>query len=188
MLIKFAKKNKSFRNALYSHDVVDKVMKWLKNNPAPPVSLLRGQASIFKNAKKNQKPNYQSVSKDLAAIKDYNTKRRSELNKMFKEPKCDVDEPESEDDLYEQDLEPGHNVDVLEEGKSFKWVAAKVLCNLGEVVKVHKSVDQMEVDEEERTSQICWINKDSSDLAPYETKTISMKAIVNSVYTKAFFC
>ncbi len=42
MLIKFAKKDKHYRDYFYSDKIVDKVNTWLRSNAAPPTSSLRG--------------------------------------------------------------------------------------------------------------------------------------------------
>lgn len=68
MLIKFAKRDKIFMRMLYKHDMVDRLMKWLKSNPNPPVGSLRSSMSMFKNQKFNNKVSYQIVADEATYI------------------------------------------------------------------------------------------------------------------------
>jgi hypothetical protein len=113
--------------------------------------------------------------------------RKQELTKMHKENKWDEDEVESEDDLYETNIEVGTQVDFLLNKDAFKWVPGKVICNLGKVVKIQNESDKMEVDGEANAGHAFWINKDSSDLSLYRSKSTSLKAKVNSLYLKAYW-
>lgn len=106
---------------------------------------------------------------------------------MHKEGKWDDDEVESEDDLYETELPEGSQVDFILNRDSFKWVPGKVVCNLGKLIKVQNDNDKMDVDGEVSSAVGWWIPKDSSDLAPFNSKSISLKAKANSLYLKAYY-
>jgi len=185
MIIKFAKKNKLFRQTLYQHTLVDKMNKWLSNNPTPPLQSYRTQTTVFKTGKHNHKFSYDVINNEIADIKEFNTKRRNDLKTMYKKPESEDPEPESEDDLYEVDLEAGTKVDYLL--STYKWVSGTILVSLGEFIKVQKDDDQMDVDGQATLPQQQWISKDETDLAPYKAKTGSMKANTLGIYTKAYY-
>ena len=71
MIIKFAKRDKMFMRMLYKHDVVDRLMKWLRNNSTPPIESLRSKTTIFRNQKWNNKVSYQVIGEEATTITDY---------------------------------------------------------------------------------------------------------------------
>ena len=113
--------------------------------------------------------------------------RKQELTKMHKESKWDEDEVESEDDLYETPLEAGSQVDFLVNNDAFRWIPGKVVCNLGKIVKVQVESDKMDVDGDSSNLHCQWINKDSSDLSRYHSKSVSLKAKIHSLLLKAYY-
>ena len=106
---------------------------------------------------------------------------------MYKELKWDDDEVESEDDLYEVNLTTGSQVDFILNKETFKWTPWKVVWNLGKILKIQNDNDKMDVDGESNSSVSFWVPKDSSDLAPFNSKSTSLKAKVNSLYLKACY-
>lgn len=112
MLIKFAKKSRVFRNYFYEHTIVDKINKWLSNNQTPQLQSYRSK-SLFKVSKHNHKYSYEVIDEGTNMIKEYNLKRKSELRQMYKNMEWQDDEPESEDDLYESNLEQATKIDFL---------------------------------------------------------------------------
>jgi hypothetical protein len=71
MVVKFAKRDRTFMRMLYKHDMVDRLMKWLRSNPSPPVESLRSPASVFRNQKCNNKLSYQTIASEATVITDY---------------------------------------------------------------------------------------------------------------------
>ena len=183
-IIKFAKKNKAFRKILYQHDFVDKINKWLSNN-GPPLSTYRTSFTVFKNGKHNTKYSYEMINREDSTIKEFCLKRRGELKQMFKKPETEFEDPESESDLYEVDIEIGSKVDFFDYD-TYKWVSGTVINSLGEIIIVQKDDDKMEIDGQNRHVPHITIFKDSSILAPHRTKSLSLKASVLSLYQKAY--
>lgn len=185
-MIKFAKRNKSFRHLFYQHNIVDRINKWLSSNATPPINSLRGQNAVFRSTKHNNRYSYDYINSELAVIKDYNLKRKNELKQMYKKlQEWEDPDPESEDDLYDGEVEIGSKLDYVLEG-TFKWASGTVDLSMGELVRVRREDDEMDVDNERMLSPKQWLIKDESNLAPYKTKATSMKAAVLTVYDKAY--
>ena len=186
IMIKFAKKNKSFRQLFYQHNIVDKINKWLGSNATPPINSLRSQNAVFRSTKHNNRFSYDYINSELSTIKDYNLKRKNELKHMFKKlADWEDPDPESEDDVYDGEIEIGSKLDYVLEG-TYKWVSGTVDLSMGELVRVRREDDEMDVDNERTSAPQQWLTKDESSLAPYKTKTTSMKTAVLSIYDKAY--
>ena len=104
---------------------------------------------------------------------------------MSKNKETEFDDPESESDLYEEDIQTGSKVDFFDYN-SYKWVSGTVINSLGEIIIVQKEDGDMEVNGKIVASPYITINKDGSVLAPYRTKSQSLKAKVLSIYQKAY--
>jgi hypothetical protein len=189
MLIKWSKKSVKFRNYFYGHKIVDKVNKWLGANSNPPVNSLRGQYAMFKNNKHNNRYSYDIIQEELASVKDFNNKRKAELKAMYKKLDTWEDQdPESEEDLFETDINTGDKVDYNTGAPDYKWVSGTVSSNLGEIIKVSRETsDDMDVDGKVMRIEEQFVLKDSTDLAPYKSKSQSARANVISIYQKAYF-
>eukprot|EP00344_Euplotes_crassus_P002514 CAMPEP_0196995946 /NCGR_PEP_ID=MMETSP1380-20130617/1947_1 /TAXON_ID=5936 /ORGANISM="Euplotes crassus, Strain CT5" /LENGTH=189 /DNA_ID=CAMNT_0042411765 /DNA_START=3096 /DNA_END=3665 /DNA_ORIENTATION=- len=187
MIIKFAKKSSQFRNYFYSDKIVDRVNSWLKANTNPPITSLRGSSGVFKDPKKNNRYSYDMIGDEVSSIKEFNAKRKAELHSMHK--KCDEWEdpdPESEDDIFEEELKAGSKVD-FQDSITYEWHSGTVVTNLGNIIKVSKDEgDEMEVDGRHRAIEEHWFNKDITELAPYHSKTRSARAGVLTLYCKAY--
>ena len=127
------------------------------------------------------------INREASTIKEYCLRRKGELKQMFKKPETEFDEPESESDLYEEDIETGSKVDFFDYD-TYKWVSGTVINSLGEIIIVQKDDDKMEVDGQNRHAPHITINKDASHLAPHRVKTSSLKANVLSIYQRAYDC
>jgi hypothetical protein len=183
MLVKFAKKSKVFRKHFYQHKVIDNTNKWLINNQTPQLQSYRSK-SLFKNTKHNHKYSYDIIEKEVNLVKDYSLKRKSELKQMHKNADWEDDEQDSEDDMYEAEMEKGTKVDFVHPDDD-KWVSGSVQVCLGEIVKLQRE-DEMEVDGAVVASQPIWFNKDDTGIAPYKTKSGNHKAAVLSLYIRAY--
>lgn len=197
MLIKFAKRNTGFREYFYSDksamkifgtSVVDRVNRWLKDHSQPPIQSLRSTSAVFKDSKRNNRFSYDIIIDELDTIKEYNQKRKAELKSMYKKIQVWEDpDLESEDDLFEENLRVGSNID-FEDNIDHQWYSGKVITNLGNIIKIVKiNEDEMEVDGRHRNIEEHWLNRDTSDIAPYQSKTRSARAKVLSVYNRAFW-
>ena len=188
MLIKFAKKSKVFRNHFYSDKIVDKVNKWLQANISPPITSVRSHNGVFKNNKRNTRYSNGMLEQNKDSLKEFNMKRKAELKSMYK--KLDTwEDPdlESEDDLFEQNLKSGTKIDVENSSYDFQWYSSTVSCNLGNIIKViREDSDDMEVDGKARKVTEQWLNKDQSEIAPYQSKTRSARAGIFGIYQRAY--
>ena len=127
------------------------------------------------------------INREVSTIKEFCLRRKGELKQMYKKPETEFDEPESESDLYEEDIETGSKVDFFDYD-TYKWVSGTVINSLGEIIIVQKDDDKMEVDGQNRHAAHITINKDASILAPHRVKTSSLKANVLSIYQRAYDC
>lgn len=187
MLIKFAKRSTDFRSYFYSHKIVDKVNSWLKSNQKPPVTSLRGHSGVYKNSKKNNRYSYDMIIQEASLIKEFNNKRTRELHEMHrKSDEYEAPDPESEDDIFEEDLKLGSKID-FQDAITYEWHSGTIVSNLGNIIKVTKdNGDEMEVDGRQGNVEELWFNKDVSELAPYQTMTMSGRAAVLALYNRAY--
>eukprot|EP00344_Euplotes_crassus_P003470 CAMPEP_0197000690 /NCGR_PEP_ID=MMETSP1380-20130617/5566_1 /TAXON_ID=5936 /ORGANISM="Euplotes crassus, Strain CT5" /LENGTH=82 /DNA_ID=CAMNT_0042418069 /DNA_START=455 /DNA_END=699 /DNA_ORIENTATION=+ len=69
-------------------------------------------------------------------------------------------DPESEDDIFEEELEVDSKIDFLDIHTN-EWHSATVTSNLGNIIKVVKDIgDEMEVDGRHGAVEELWFNKD----------------------------
>lgn len=186
MITKFAKKDPYFRSHFYGDKLVDKIYKWLANNGTPSLNNIRRDQTLFKSNKFNHKHSYEIVTREENLIKDYTDKVTKELVSLKKKLEGYVDtEPDSEDDLYETEIEVGSHVDYITEA-TYDWTSGTVNLSMGEIFRVQKGQDEMEVDGASLSIQEQWINKDEAGLAPHQTKAQSVKSLLVSLYNKAY--
>lgn len=188
LIIKFAKRDKIFRGMIYQHKLIDKVNKWLSANSSPPIQSLRSSNAVFKSQKHNNRDSYEELARYADLIKDYNIKRKSELKAMHKKTTDWEDpDPESEDDLYEEEIEVESNVDFVIKGR-YQWESATVTQSLGDMIRVVKEANDndMDVDGQSFGKIDLWINKDDTQLAPHKTKVNSLRARVIQAYNRAY--
>lgn len=185
MLIKFAKKDKYFRNCFYGHKLVDKVHKWIGANSSPPLQSTRSQFGIYKSNKYNTKMSYDVINDEVNCIKELNNKLKNEMKSMHKKPDEFIDpDLESEDDLYENELEAGAKLDFIPSG-SYKWSSGTVVLSLGDILRVQKDEGEMEVDGISVGIQEHWVNRDDQHVAPHQSKAQNVKAQVANLFSKA---
>jgi hypothetical protein len=176
MIIKFSKHDVNLRKSLYQHNLVDYINKWLGKFSSPPIRSYRTQTTIFKNEKHNHKFSFDLIQAEQDLIKSHNIKRREMLKKMYQSPKWKTAEPDSEDDLFETDLEVGTKVDFVPYSTQ-KWTQGTVKISLGETFKIQEEVKEMDVDGiEEETVHYQYLTREDLGLAPFKYKTKSLKA------------
>lgn len=186
-LIKFAKRNIKFRVFFFNHKIVDKINSWIRSNRVPSVTSLRGHKRIFKDPKRNNKYSYDMIRDEISLIKDFNAKTLRELYTMHELTENWEDpDPESEDDIFEEELEVDSKID-FQDTHTYKWHSATVASNLGNIIKIAKDAgDEMEVDGRHEAVEELWLNKEANELAPYNSKASSSKASVLTLYRKAY--
>jgi len=169
-LIKFSKKSKFFRDNFYQSKIVDKINKWLSSNSSPPINSLRGPNGVFMSNKANNKMSYEIINEELEVIKEFNNSCRADLKAMFKrQHEWEDPDPESEDDLFDQENDAGCKIDFIPHG-SYHWDSGVVVYNVGDMIKVEKASDDMEVDGASVESARQWMYKDDTEIAPAGTK------------------
>ena len=137
---------------------------------------------------RNTRYSYAIIEQKLDTLKEFNNKRKAELKSMYKKlDNWEDPDPESEDDLSEEELKAGSKIDVEDTNGDNQWYSSTVVCNLGNMIKVSKEEnDEMEVDGRVTKVTEQWINKDSSEIAPYQTKSRSVRASMLGVYMHAY--
>jgi hypothetical protein len=187
-LIKFSKKSSLFRDSFYQNKIVDKINKWLSSNPTPPINSIRGPNGVFMSSKSNNKFSYEIIGEEVDVIKDFNNSCRADLKVMSKKQhEWEDPDPESEDDLLDVENDAGSKIDFIPQG-SYHWASGVVVYNVGDMIRIEKSSDDMEVDGASIEGTRQWMCKDDTEIAPAGTKTRSKKANVLSIYNKAFNC
>eukprot|EP00344_Euplotes_crassus_P008143 CAMPEP_0197001420 /NCGR_PEP_ID=MMETSP1380-20130617/6129_1 /TAXON_ID=5936 /ORGANISM="Euplotes crassus, Strain CT5" /LENGTH=82 /DNA_ID=CAMNT_0042419085 /DNA_START=343 /DNA_END=588 /DNA_ORIENTATION=+ len=69
-------------------------------------------------------------------------------------------DPESEDDIFEEELEVDSKID-FQDTRTYEWHSATVKSNLGNIIKIVKDVgDEMEVDGRHEAVEELRLNKD----------------------------